>query len=85
MQTDLKSPDTLKNTRTGRQLDELEAAADSLRRETGSLFEREKEISAVWKGDSADAYLLKLRLLSCELDRLQKEISDTIETARSVD
>lgn len=85
MQTDFDAHGALKEIRTGRQLEELTAAADALRRETGGLFESSEEISAIWKGDSADAYLQKLRLLSSELDRLQKEISDTIETARFAD
>jgi len=71
-----------KHISAAKEIAELEAASEAPRKEAARLLESEGHISAAWKGDSADAYLQKLRVISSELDRVQNEILHTIETVR---
>lgn len=80
MRADYK--DSTKKHRVTGWIGDLEEAAACLKKEAAYLSECEGNISAAWKGDSAEAYLHKLIAVNSELDMLLSDLLNTIETVR---
>jgi len=66
------------------QSEELEKAAAELKLLLESMMEVDGNLSASWKGDSAEAYLSKLRNTYEEITQLQKEINEAAVSIKEI-
>ena len=66
------------------QAEELEEAASKLAQEAAKLRDHRSQVSAAWRGESATAYLKKVRSIEAELQQSAKQIRKCASTIRAI-